>query len=166
MKRYSKIVKNWFFCLITRKDWKEIIVTAISILLSIAVAIFCYVETDTVPATQLDYEQLEKKAYSLEKNPDLLLKTDCNINVNGKVITVKFENNECILTAEYDRDFNILSTYREDKYMFFLFAIFLCFLVSILAFLFVYLVLFIILFFFEYLVKAILKVIKAHKIKN
>lgn len=166
MKRYAKIVKNWFFCLITRKDWKEIITTAISILLVIAFVIFFYVETDTVPATQQDYEQLEKKAYSVEQNPDLLLKTDCNINVNGKVITVKFENNECILTAEYDKNFNILSTYREDKYTFFLFAILLCFLVGISVFVFVYLFLFIILFFFEYLVKAVLKVIKAHKIKN
>ena len=69
-----EIVKDWFSCLIAEKGWKKIIAFVISISLGIALTIAAFVGTDTVPATQADYEQLEKKAYSLQQNPNLLLK--------------------------------------------------------------------------------------------
>ena len=165
MKRYIKIVKDWFSCLIAEKGWKKIIAFVISISLGIALTIAAFVGTDTVPATQADYEQLEKKAYSLQQNPNLLLKTDCTINVNGEIATVKFENNECMITTEYNKNFKILSTYREDKSMFCLYALVLSLFLGIYAFALSVLFLLIVFSVFEYIVKVVLKVIKVHKTK-
>lgn len=85
-------------------------------------ASFAY--TDTTPATLSDYEQLEEKANAIEQNPDLLLKTNCKIEINSEIITVEFENEECKLIAKYNQSFKVLSTFRQDKSTFWVLALF------------------------------------------
>lgn len=123
MKRCIKWLIDWFTDWIGQFYWEQIVGFAISGLVGIALTIMIFVYTDKVPATSSDYEQLEDQVNVIQQNPDLLLETDCNININGEIITVKFENNECKMTAKYDKDFEILSTSKEDKSMFWLLAL-------------------------------------------
>lgn len=123
MKRCIKWLIDWFTDWIGQFYWEQIVGFAISGLVGIALTIMMFVYTDKVPATSSDYEQLEDQVNVIQQNPDLLLETDCNININGEIITVEFENNECKMTAKYDKDFEILSTSKEDKSMFWLLAL-------------------------------------------
>ena len=123
MKRCIKWLIDWFTDWIRQFYWEQIVGFAISGLVGIALTIMMFVYTDKVPATSSDYEQLEDQVNVIQQNPDLLLETDCNININGEIITVEFENNECKMTAKYDKDFEILSTSKEDKSMFWLLAL-------------------------------------------
>ena len=121
MKRRIKCLIDWFTSWIGQFDWEQIVGFAISGVIGIALTIMLFIGIDKVPATSSDYEQLEDQVNVIQQNPDLLLETDCNIN--GEIITVKFENNECRMTAKYDKDFEILSTSKEDKSMFWLLAL-------------------------------------------
>ena len=123
MKRCIKWLIDWFADWIGQFDWEQIVGFAISGLVGIALAIMMFVYADKVPATPSDYEQLEDQVNVIQQNPDLLLETDCNININGEIITVEFENDECKMTAKYDKDFEVLSTSKEDKSMFWLWAL-------------------------------------------
>lgn len=60
---------------------------------------------------------------AIQKDPDLLFSTNCNIYINNEVITVDFENYECKLTAQYDKNFELLSISKYDNYIFWLFAL-------------------------------------------
>lgn len=120
MKRMIKKVIDW---LINRYDWEKIVGFAISGVLGIAFAIIVFVSIDKEPATLSDYENLEEQMNTIQQNPDLLLETDRNINVNSGVITVEFENDECKMTAKYDKDFEVLSTSKEDKSIFWVYAL-------------------------------------------
>lgn len=97
----------------------------ISGLLCIPLSIILFIYTDKVPATPTDYEQLEEQVYALQQNPDLLLEIDgnINININDKIITIEFENDECKITAKYDKNFEILSLSKKDKSHFWLLAL-------------------------------------------
>lgn len=123
MKRCIKWLIDWFADWIGQFEWEQIVGFAISGLVGIALTIMMFVYTDKVPATPSDYEQLENQVKVIQQNPDLLLETDCNININGEIITVEFENDECKMTAKYDKDFEVLSTSKEDKSMFWLWAL-------------------------------------------
>lgn len=85
MKRCKWLI-DWFTGWIGQFDVKQIVVFAISGLAGIALTIMMFVYTDKVPATPSDYKQLEDKVHVIQQNPDLLLETDCNININGKII--------------------------------------------------------------------------------
>lgn len=123
MKRCIKWLIDWFTDWIKQFDWEQIVGFAISGLLGIALTIIMFVFADKVPATPSDYKQLKDQVNVIQQNPDLLLETDCNININGEIITVEFENDECKMTAKYDKDFEVLSTSKEDKSMFWLWAL-------------------------------------------
>lgn len=127
MKRYIEWLIDWFTDWITDWiclfDWEQIVGFTISGLVGIALTMVMFVYTDKVPATPSDYEQLEDQVNLIQQNPDLLLETDCNININGEIITVEFENDECKMTAKYDKDFKVLSTSKEDKSTFWLWAL-------------------------------------------
>ena len=64
-----------------------------------------------------DYEPLEKQELLIQQNPELLLKTNCNINVNNDIITVTLENSECEINVQYNQNFEVLSTSKKDKCM-------------------------------------------------
>ncbi len=118
MKRCIKWLIDWFTDWIGQFDWEQIVGFAISGLVGIALTIMMFAYTDKVPATSSDYEQLENQVNVIQQNSDLLLQTDCNINIKGEIITVEFENDECKMTAKYDKDFEVLSTSKEDKAIF------------------------------------------------
>lgn len=123
MKRCIKWLIDWFTDWIEQFDWEQVVGFAISGVLGIAITIMIFVYIDKVPAKPSDYEQLEEQVNVIQQNPDLLLETDCNININGEIITVEFENDECKMTANYDKDFEVLSTSKEDKSMFLFWAL-------------------------------------------
>ena len=123
MKQMKRIIKEVIDWLINRYDWEQIVGFAISGVVAIVLAIMLFVTIDKVPATPSDYENLEEQVNTIQQNPDLLLEKDYNINVNSGVITVEFWNDECKMTAKYDKDFEVLSTSKEDNSMFWLYAL-------------------------------------------
>ncbi|MCI8384799.1 MAG: hypothetical protein HFJ33_08135 [Clostridia bacterium] len=122
MKRCKWLI-DWFDVWIRQFEWEQIVGFAISGLVGIALTIMMFVYTDKVPATPSDYEQLEDQVNVIQQNPYSLLETDCNIKINGEIITIEFENDECKMTAKYDKNFEVLSTSKEDKSMFWLWAL-------------------------------------------
>lgn len=130
MKRCIKWLIDWFTDWIGQFDWEQIVGFAISGLVGIALTVMMFVYTDKVPATPSDYEQLEDQVNVIQQNPDLLLETDCNINFNGEIITVEFENDECKVITKYDKNFEVLSTSKEDKSIFWLWALVLALIVG------------------------------------
>lgn len=130
MKRRIKWLIDWFTSWIGQFDWEQIVGFAISGVIGIALTIMFFIGIDKVPATSSDYEQLEEQVNTIKQNPYLLLETDCNININGETITVKFENDECKMTAKYDKNFEVLSTSKEDKSTFWLVALALALLIG------------------------------------
>lgn len=123
MKRCIKWVISWIANWIDEKDGEEIVGFVIAGLLGIVLGIMFYTTRDIVPATPMDYDQLEEQVNSIQQNPDLLLKTDCDINIKDEIITVKFENDECKITVKYDKNFEVLSTSKEDKSIFWVWSL-------------------------------------------
>ncbi len=122
MKRCKWLI-GWFYDWVGQFDWYQLVGFGISGLLGIALSIFIFVHIDKVPATSFDYEQLEEQVDFIQQNPDSLLETDCTINVDSTIITVEFENENCRVTAEYDKNFELLSTSKEDKSNFWLWVL-------------------------------------------
>lgn len=122
MKRCKWFI-GWFYDWVGQFDWCQLVGFGISGLLGIALSIFIFVHIDKVPATSFDYEQLEEQVDFIQQNPDSLLETDCTINVDSTIITVEFENENCRVTAEYDKNFELLSTSKEDKSNFWLWVL-------------------------------------------
>lgn len=122
MKRCKWLIE-WFAVWIRQFEWEQIVGFAISGLVGIALTIMMFVYRDKVPATPSDYEQLKDQVNVIQQNPYSLLETDCNIKINGEIITIEFENDECKMTAKYDKNFEVLSTSKEDKSMFWLWAL-------------------------------------------
>ncbi|MCI9040186.1 MAG: hypothetical protein HFJ29_10180 [Clostridia bacterium] len=123
MKRCFTWVVNWFIQWVRKMGIEERIGFAIGGVIGIVVGIALFVSVDKVPATAIDYEPLEKQMSAIQQNPDLLLKTNCNISITDDVITVIFSNDECKLTVKYDQSFEVLSTSKTDQYMFWLLAL-------------------------------------------
>ncbi len=115
MKRFTQCLK--------RMKTEEKIGFAISVIISVVVGITLFLSYDMVPATASDYEALENQITHIQQNPDLLLKTNCNIFINDDVITVKFMNDECSMIVKYDQNFEVLSTSKEDNYIFWPFSL-------------------------------------------
>lgn len=134
-------------------------------LLGIVLGIIIFISFDKVPATPLDYESLEKQVMAIQQNPDLLLKTDCNINVNGEVIKINFENDNCKITAKYNQNFEVISTSKEDKSVFWLIAFGIALLGGIYAYGFGSLILTILIFWIVALWKLILKTLESKIVK-
>ena len=105
-----RIVKKW-----KTKKKEERILYIMLLINMIIFGIIIFVNIDTIPATSSDYEPLEMQVNAIQQEPDLLLKTDCNINITNEVIMVNIENDECELIAKYDQNFDILSISKKDK---------------------------------------------------
>lgn len=123
MKRYFKWCINLITQWVNKLEKEEKIGVAIGGMVGIIVAISMFVIIDKVPATTADYEPMEKQVIAIQQDPKLLFKTDCNIDINNQVITVKFENDECKVIAQYDQNFKVLSVSKEDNYTFWLYAL-------------------------------------------
>lgn len=123
MKRCFKCLIDWFTRWVSKMEKDEKIGFAIGGIIGIIVGISVFVVIDKVPATTADYEPMEKQVSLIQQNPDLLFKTDCNIYIKDEVIIVNFENDECKLTARYNQNFEVLSISKEDKCIFWLFAL-------------------------------------------
>lgn len=123
MKRCFTWVVNWFIQWVRKMGIEERIGFAIGGVIGIVVSIALFVSVNKVLATAIDYEPLEKQMSAIQQNPDLLLKTNCNISITDDVITVIFSNDECKLTVKYDQSFEVLSTSKTDQYMFWLLAL-------------------------------------------
>ena len=121
------------------------------------------ISTDTVPATPMDYEQLEKQVNAIQQDSDILLKTDCDINIKDEIITVKLENDECKLTAKYDENFKVLSISKEDKCMFWVWALVIVLIILALTCVYGYIFITLVIYLLEILVAYILLLFKKVK---
>lgn len=123
MKRCFTWIVNWFTQWVHKMEIEERIGFAIGAIIGIVVGITLFVSIDKTPATAINYEPLEKQMTAIQQNPDLLLKTNCNISISDDVITVSFSNDECKLTVQYNENFGVLSTSKTDNYTFWLWAL-------------------------------------------
>ena len=123
MKRCIKWFNNWCYNRAIKMCKEEIIGISLGAITSLLVCVLLFVSLDKVPATPFDYEQMENQVIAIQQNHDLLFKTNCNIEINNEVITVNFENDECKLIVEFDQNFEILSTSKEDNCWFWLSAL-------------------------------------------
>lgn len=117
MKRLCRQLFDKFAKKVKKMSKEEIIVNTISIIIGVIIALTVFLTFDKVPATMADYEPLEKQELLIQQNPELLLKTNCNINVNNDIITVTLENSECEINVQYNQNFEVLSTSKKDKGM-------------------------------------------------
>lgn len=117
MKRLCRQLFDKFAKKVKKMSKEEIIVNTISIIIGVIIALTVFLTFDKVPATMADYEPLEKQELLIQQNPELLLKTNCNINVNNDIITVTLENSECEINVQYNQNFEVLSTSKKDKCM-------------------------------------------------
>lgn len=131
MKRCFRWLINWFAQWVGKMSWQEKVSFALGGLLGIVVGIIVLVSIDKVPASPMDYQPLEQQAINVQQNPELLLETNCNININDEVITIRFENDECKVYAKYNKDFEMLSYSKEDNYIFWVWAFCLALLIGI-----------------------------------
>lgn len=115
MKRYIKWLINWFVCWFGRMELSEKVCFVLALLCAIITVRMSFLSFYKPPASSFDYDTLELQAISAQKSPEQLFRTDCDINVNGKIITVTFENDSCWVTAKYNNQFELLSTKKKDK---------------------------------------------------
>lgn len=111
MKRFIKRARQRVNKMIT----EEKIGFALGTIIGLFVCICVFISIDKVPATASDYEPIEKQVIAIQYNPNLLYETDCNITVNKEIITVSFTNAECKLTAQYNKNFELLSIQKEEN---------------------------------------------------
>lgn len=134
MKRCFKWLVNWFTQWARKMTWQEKVGFILGALLSIIIGIILFLSIDKEPATSEDYLFLEQQAINVQRNPELLLETNCNININDEIITVCFENHECKINAKYNKSFEMFSYSKEDNYMFWGWAFCIAFLIGIFAY--------------------------------
>lgn len=88
---------------------------------------------DRVPATQVDYEQLENQVALIKENPGLLSaepETDIAIfvTVDNEITTVEFKNYICCITEKYNKQstkpFSCSKTSRHEHWLLVLVAAF------------------------------------------
>ena len=139
---------------------------AISALIGIVIFISVFVTADKVPATSSDYKELKDQLEAIEQNPDSLLKTDCNIDIAGEVITVSLENEQCKMIAKYNKDFKLLSSSPKDKAMFWGIAVILALGLASVGFMMVGWVLYLIISLCEIPIIWVYKRVKKQKIKS
>lgn len=105
-------------------NWKsnamveEKIGVVLGIIIGILVGVSIYINLDTIPATPLDYELMEKQVIAIQENPELLLKSDCNVEMKDEIITAVFKNDECKLKVCFNQDFEVISSKKIDLYIF------------------------------------------------
>lgn len=86
----------------------------IGIIVTVTITVLAVTIVDIIPATEADYEELESQLVAIQQNPDLLLKTHCKISVKDNIITVTVMNNECEMSADFNQDYEVLSTTKTD----------------------------------------------------
>lgn len=118
MKRCIKWLINWFVQWVGKLSSKEKIGFFFGAVAGLTIGIMLFVSIDTVPATPMDYKPLEEQMTAVQQNPQLLFETNSNIKVEDEVTTVLFENDECSITANYDKNFKLISFSKEDTSMF------------------------------------------------
>ena len=115
-----RILKNLIRKLEKRFDWFKsqprpmwgifILLTVAGVILWIA----SFKDIDTIPATTMDYQPLEEQAIAIQQNPQLLFKTNCEVEIDSDFITVTLENKNCKLITKYNKNFEIVSSSKKD----------------------------------------------------
>lgn len=87
----------------------------IFLMLGVGIWILCFRTIDTAPATEADFKPLQDQRIAFEKDHNTLFNSDCIVKIEDGVISVTFENDECLLTATYNEAFENISIIRSDK---------------------------------------------------
>lgn len=114
MRRCIKWFTNWFVQWVGEMYWEERIGFSFGAVTGLIIGIMVFGVWDTVPATAMDYKSLEEQMAIVQQNPQLLFQIKCDIAIKDEVIKVSFRNDKCWVTAEYDKDFEILSFSRGN----------------------------------------------------
>lgn len=131
MRRCFKWLINCFTNWVRKMDWLEKAGFALGGIAGVVVCVLLFLSIDKIPATQDDYLQLESYAVEIQQNPSLLFETNWAIKNSNDTVTICFENDECKVIEKYDQELKLISTSREDKSLFWLWAFFISLLVGI-----------------------------------
>lgn len=112
MKRFTKWLGKMFA--FAKENRQITILVVLGVIAGIVLGFVIYCTIDRVPATALDYAELETQIEAIQETPDVLLKTNCSISVKDEVFTVTLSNKECKVITEFDQNFNVLSTTKTD----------------------------------------------------
>jgi hypothetical protein len=104
-------------------DWIEKVGFTLGGIAGIVVWILFFLSIDKIPATPDDYLQLESYAIEIQQNPSLLSEINFTMKNNNDTVVICFENDKCRVNAKYDQRFKLISISREDKSMFWLWAL-------------------------------------------
>ena len=110
MKRFMEKIKSFF----TGPEKATHIGYFIGITICLAMAIFLISTLDKTPASESDFKELEDQITAIQQTPVLLFQTDCEIDIEEEIIEVRLENEECILTVEFNQEFEILLREKTD----------------------------------------------------
>lgn len=111
MKHINKIgryTRDIVWVLVDEYTWQRVIATFIAVIVGILTAIYAYKETDRIPATAEDYEELNEQLDAIQKNPELLFVTDCEVVIKDEIITITLANSECKLVTDLNKNFKKL----------------------------------------------------------
>lgn len=107
MKRFINWLIDWF----NEFSLKGKVSVIIGIICGVGAGLFIFISTDKIPATPSDYQPLEQQAEYFDENINLLIKE----NTNAEKVTVKFENDNCQVSVEYDSNLNKVKVTKEDN---------------------------------------------------
>ena len=112
-------MKRRFSCLITwitQPEIKENLILGTCFIIAFFIGIVVYFQRAPTPTTEKKFEILEKQAIEIQnsKDIDLLFKIDCNIFADNDTIEVTFKNDDCSLTVQYNKNFEIQSISKSN----------------------------------------------------
>lgn len=84
-------------------------------IVGITIFLYFFCTTDMISATTLDYKELHQKIDQINQNPEYIFNHECNVTVSSRKITVYLENEECEITATFNKNFDLISIAEEDK---------------------------------------------------
>ena len=110
-KRFNNLFKKRLKMMPT--TLKIAVVLISSLYLAFQVYMISYTVTDLL--AEHDYKTLENTAINISENPELLLSTECKIEVLKDELIVTFENKRCKIIAEYNQNYELINTSCESK---------------------------------------------------
>lgn len=96
---------------------EKILCLIIAIVFSIASVGLIWPKLDMEPATPEDFKQLYEYLNSIQGKPENFLNRKGDITIEDDRIVYKIENEQCKMTGVFDKDYKLIYTSEEDKYI-------------------------------------------------
>lgn len=120
-------MKRFFRRLVTRFSKLTIedkIAYIAALMVAVATLFSFFSTTDMIAATTLDYRELHQKIDEINQNPEAIFNHECKVTVSSRNIIVYLENEECKVTATFNKNIDLISIDQEDKAYSWIYALF------------------------------------------